>query len=417
MRLPLFEISMSISYAMDLVSPLVVDHHKRVAYIASSIAAEMRLSEEEQADLVMAGVLHDIGAVSLRERLVALNFETERSNSHAETGYRLLKSCHVFSRIAPIVRFHHLPWNNGKGHLMKRAPLASHILHLADRITALINLQSEILGQVRFIREVITEGVGMTFMPELVDLFKSLSRRESFWFDVVSPSIGKILLGRIRLAAADLDLDGLLSLAKLFSKIIDFRSRFTSTHSSGVAASAGSLADIVGLSRQDCKMIRIAGYFHDLGKLAVPERILEKRGRLTKEENNLIRSHPYYTYRIIGTVKNLDKMNLWASLHHEHLNGDGYPFHCKGDEIPLGSRIMAVADVFTALTEDRPYRPGMTKKAVLQTLQQKARMSELDPDLVGVLSLNYEKINATRLASQLQEYREFEEFARVQSPP
>lgn len=413
LHVSLFEMSMCLSNAMDLVSPAVVDHHKRVAYIASSIAAELGLTEQIQEDLIMAGILHDIGALSLNDRLDTLNFEVD--STHAEVGYRLVKTFDIFSNIAPLLRCHHLTWENGKGSSFRgeQVSTACHILHLADRIAVLINAKEEILGQSRNICKRIEEGSGEKFVPELVDIFLSLSQRESFWFDAVSSSISQILTGGIRTATIELNLEELLSLSQLFSKIIDFRSHFTATHSSGVAASAEGLAKLSGLTGQECRMMKIAGYLHDLGKLAVPAEILEKSGRLTREESNVIKNHPYHTYRIIETVRNLDKIKVWASLHHECINGNGYPFHYDGDDIPLGSRIMAVADVFTAVTEDRPYRSGMSKTAALKTLRQMAGNGELDRDLVALLTLNYDRVNDLRLEAQTSEYREYREFGMI----
>lgn len=404
--------SMCLSNAMDLISPAVVDHHKRVAYIASSISDEMGLSEEIRKDLVLAGILHDIGAISLKDRLDALYFETDFANPHAELGYRLIKTFDIFSNIAPMVRYHHLPWDNGNGSYFmgEQIPLASHILHLADRVAVLPNAKEEILKQSKKICKKITQGVGDKFVPELIDIFSSLSKRESFWFDVVSSSISQILAKSTKTEMIELNLEELLSLARLFGKIIDFRSRFTASQSSGVAATSEGLAILSGMKEQDQRLMKIAGYLHDLGKLAIPSEILEKPGKLTTEENNTIKRHAYYTYRIIETVKGLDVINTWASFHHERPDSRGYPFKHRGENLPLGSRIMAVADVFTAITEDRPYRLGMSKENALRTLQQMAGDFALDPDIVSVLEQNYDEINAIRITAQSEESREYEEF-------
>lgn len=409
---PLFEMSMSLSNAMDIVSPHVVDHHKRVAYIAASIAAELGFAEAEQEDILLAGLIHDIGALSLYDRLGALDFEIKNAHKHAEAGYRLLRTFDYFSDIAPVVRFHHYPWNNGKGSSFKgeSVPPLSHMLHLADRIAVLINMDREVLGQRRDICDIIGKGSGSLFVPEQVASFKRLSRKECFWFDAISPAISQILSEMTNLKSVLLDEDGLLGLSKLFSKIIDFRCRFTATHSSGVAAVAESLARTVGMTEQECHSMRIAGHLHDLGKLAVPPEILEKKGRLTTEEKNIVKKHPYYTYRIMDTVKNFDVVKLWASLHHECIDGSGYPFHISGAAIPLGSRVMAVADIFTALTEDRPYRKGMLRDSALATLENMAVAKSLDQELIWVLRCNCEEINDARMTATEEESREFREF-------
>ena len=112
LKIPLFDMVSCISSAMDMVNPMIVDHHKQVAYIALRIAKELDLSLEQQQELVLAGVLHDIGALSVDEKLQALQFEFENPHKHAELGYQLLKMHKPFSKIATLIRFHHVPWQD-----------------------------------------------------------------------------------------------------------------------------------------------------------------------------------------------------------------------------------------------------------------------------------------------------------------
>ncbi|MCL4514351.1 MAG: HD domain-containing protein [Firmicutes bacterium] len=410
--IPLFDMLMCLSNAMDLVSPVLVDHHKRVAYISASIAAEFGLSKEEQNNLLLAGMLHDSGALSLKERLEVLRFDLEGSYRHMELGYRLLKNFEPFSKVATLVRFHHVPWDKGRGSMFmgEQVPLGSHILHLADRASVLIETEKPVLTQVAGIYERIQEKSGSAFVPEFVEAFQSLATKEYFWLDAVSPSINSVLARRARLMAMDLDLDGLLSLAKLFGQIIDFRSPFTATHSNGVAATAEVLAKFMGLSERECRMMKIAGDLHDLGKLAVPVEFLEKMEKLTEDEFAVVKSHAFYTYRILETISDLDIINVWCSFHHERLDGKGYPFHYKGQDLSLGSRIIAVADVFTAITEDRPYRKGMSNDQAVQVLQQMVKDLALDANVVSALMAHYDEVNAVREVAQSAVAKEFQIF-------
>jgi len=108
----------------------------------------------------------------------------------------------------------------------------------------------------------------------------------------------------------------------------------------------------------------------------------------------------------------LDVINTWASFHHERLNGKGYPFHYKGEDLSLGSRIMAVADVSTAITEDRPYRKGMASNEALQVLGQMAGDSVLDSNAVSSLRLHYDEINSIRIVAQAAVSKEYQEFGQ-----
>lgn len=397
LRVSLFDLAMSLSEAIDLVSPDVANHHTQVAYIAHNIGAKMDLSTEHKNDLMLAGMLHDVGALSLRERVSILQFEeSEKFHQHAELGYLLLRIFQPLLGAATLTRFHHVPWNNGGGSSFKGlpVPVGSHILHLADRVYSLIDKQKEILGQRRTICDKIKELSGSIFMPELVDIFCDLSMKESFWFDTVSLSLMTLLANRARSDAIDLSMDRILLLANVFSKIIDFRSPFTATHSDRVAATAKALSRFAGFSEREYLMMEIAGYLHDLGKLSVPSEILEKPAGLAYEESNIMRKHTYYTYRIIDRIGVLGSINGWASFHHETLDGTGYPFKLKGNELSLGSRIMAVADVFSAVTEDRPYRKGMPRDDAFNTLQLMAKNGKLDPRIISLLIQHHDEVRS-----------------------
>ena len=399
-KINLFDLMLSISNVIDLISPAISDHHKRTAYIALCIAEEAGITAKEKDEIFLTAVVHDAGAVSLKERLDILRFETPNS-SHAEMSYRFLKGFNPLKELAPIVRYHHMPWQWGRGIEASGQPVPckSHILHLADRI-AVLTKKEDVLGRAEEIKETIEGDSGRLFMPELVDAFGYVSQRESFWFDSVSPTIDTVLRSKTTLEDVEIDMDGLIEFGILFSRIIDFRSRFTSTHSCGVSASASALAAIAGFSEEQCSMMRCAGYLHDLGKLAVPAEILEKPTGLHKKEMGVIKSHTFYTYRVLEAIPQLNTINQWAALHHERLDGKGYPFHLGAGELSTGSRIMAVVDIFTALAEDRPYRKGLDRNGVTRIINNMTKEGAIDPDIVSLLEKNYETMDGVRAEAQ-----------------
>lgn len=401
-----------LSDVIDLVNPALFNHHQRVAYVAYSVAAQLGLPQNQRNELLLAGKLHDIGALSGQERMQTMRFEFHNPHSHAEMGWRLLSSFDPLAGVADIIRFHHVRSDDGYGRLRQGGgtPFGSHILHLADRVAVLLHTSGNVLGQrKRICRQIEAQSGGM-FMPEVVAAFLKLSQKEYFWLDLVAPALDSFLHRRVKLEAIELDMSGLLSLSQVFSRIIDFRSRFTATHSSGVAASASALAKLAGCSERECEMMKVAGYLHDLGKLAVPAEILEKPGGLTRRQQDIVRCHPFYTYRTLERIGEMTTINSWCSFHHERLDGSGYPFHLKQADLSLGSRIMAVADVFTAITEDRPYREGMSTEGALAVLYDMVEADALAANVVSLLVENFDEINTVRITAQAAAVHEYHQL-------
>jgi len=410
--IPVFDLVLCLAQAVDLVSPLVADHHKRTAQIAYGLGMQMKLPEQELHDLVIAAALHDVGGLTRKDRLVALDFEYHDPYGHAVMGYLLLKTFPPFQASADIVRFHHVPWKHGEGAVFDGVPVprASHLLQLADRVAVLLNVHKDILEQVDGILEKIRAQAGERFIPEQVQAFEALAEKEAFWLDTIYLEHLNILDRRLKWKDLKISEDEFLGLTNLFRRIIDFRSQFTASHSAGVAAVAQALSAHCGFSRADQRMINLAGLLHDLGKLAVPAEILEKPGKLTKEEFAVIRRHTYYTFHLLEPLKVLDLIRIWGAYHHERMDGRGYPFHLVEDELPLGSRIVSVADVFTALTEDRPYRTGMSGEEAFRILSDAVSQNRLDQSVVNTLYGHLDSINDIRRTAQTSALDEYQHF-------
>lgn len=196
LRIKLLDLIMCLSNAMDFIDPTVVSHHKQVAYVASCIAEEMGLSVSDQKDLLLAGALHDIGAFPLKQREDIIRYEVDCTAEYSEAGYAILSAFAPLSYLAPIVRYHHEHWDNGKEGRATEMPVpyASHVLHLADCAAALVNKKSEVLRQVPSICRAIRSKSGSMFHPEMVDAFLNLSSKEYFWFEIVSPQSTRLSL-------------------------------------------------------------------------------------------------------------------------------------------------------------------------------------------------------------------------------
>ncbi|MBC3887577.1 HD domain-containing protein [Acetobacterium paludosum] len=406
------ELTLELSRASDMVSPELNNHHRLVAYITYNLGEELNLNEKQQNHLSVAAILHDIGGLSMQERLDVLKFDALNPHKHAKIGWMLLKDYKEFSKEAKIIKFHHVDWNNGNG--LKKdgedVPLESHLIHLADRIATLISKDDKPFNQAERIYGRIEEASGKRFNPEFVKAFERLKEKEYFWFDLESISCSSNYYKKLSFNDQLIDIDALIGIGKLFARVIDFRSNFTAVHSEGVAAVARQLAQFSDCDEMTCKKILAAGYVHDIGKLSVPTEILEKPGKLTEDEFSVVKGHSYQTYVLLDHVKGLEEINIYASMHHERLDGTGYPFKLKGEDLPLGSRIMAVADIFTALTENRPYRKGMQKEAVIEILEEMADDNKIDKKIVAILIDHYQEVTRTRIKKQTKARKRYKDF-------
>lgn len=403
-----YEVIKSMAKAMDLISETVVGHHKKVAYISLQLGRQLKLSAREKQKLVLTGLIHDLGVFYLNQKFSDLSFD-KKDNKHARVGYELSKELWPEKEIPKIIKYHHHDYSNKN----QQVPLLSHVIYLADRIAVIINDKLSVLEQADKIKNVIKKYSKKRFWPEAVNKFIALSNREAFWLDTISGErMEKELDNFFCSSNWTLSLNELLNISILMSHIIDFRSNFTATHSKGVAIISAKLAQKFDFNKNDCDIMKIAGYFHDIGKLIVPREILNKPDKLNSKEWNLMKTHTYFTYHSLSDIWEFDKIKKWASYHHEKLNGEGYPFQLNEKDLSLGSRIMAVADVFTALTEDRPYRTGMSYDKVKKILCEMSGDNALDQRVTSVIIDNFNEFDSVRCTCQKEAEKYYRNFRK-----
>ena len=414
-RINLQDLLGCISGAQDLVSPKISNHHQQVAYLAFRLAELINLPAEEQKNIYLAALIHDIGTLSTKEMLELIETEPLTVNSHAFRGAKLFEGFKPLQKSSDIIKFHHLPWNNGEGRFYngEQVSLSSHIIHLADRTCARVDHDRNVITQLPDILSAIRDQANTCFEPDLVNALFELSKKEYVWLDLISKYPAKMISKDIQSNILTLEIDDIIDLALVFSRIIDFRSRFTACHSAGVAKTAEKLAQLMGFSPYECKMMLIAGYLHDLGKIAIRDDVLEKPTKLNENEFNEMRSHTYYTYHLLEPLTQLRTINIWAAFHHEKLDGTGYPFHIEGTSLSLGSRIMAVADVFTAITENRPYRKGMNFDETKNVLSRMAAGNALDKYVVDLMIDNLQEFNNIRECAQVEAAEQYKKLKNI----
>lgn len=361
----------------------------------------------------MAGLWHDIGALSLKEKEGVICEQLININTHAFRGAYLVAGFLPEKNIAGIIRYHHYAWEHGAtAGKNPEMPCESQILHLADRVCAYISNQKFVLSQVPQVKEYVKKHAGDLFVEEYTEAFMALSEQEAIWLDLVS-SDPTDRIDKTYFASTEVSIEDLVNLSWIFSHLIDFRSPFTSTHSASVAHVAEELAKLMHFSSTDCKLMLIAGYLHDLGKLTVDNSILEKDAALDPDEFDIIRSHTYYTYYLLDDIAAFDEIKRWAAFHHERLNGKGYPFHIDERELSLGARIMAVADVFSALQEKRPYKDAMKKDEILSILSNMVVSGSLDESVVSTVANNFERLSSVCTNAKEIAQKEYSELYSI----
>ena len=397
----------AVAKALNLINPALENHHERTAYFSYFIGRQLGMEVEELHTIVYAALLHDIGSIILEEQ-VSLEQIESNAREYARIGADMIRDLPDFEEIAAVIEYCQTDWATlaeaaARLDCLQGARYAA-VIHLGDFVSTCLNPDRRVLSQVPRICGLVEQHRGTEFMPEAVDALLQLKDIEMIWLDAAhNPDFLLVFTGdfhRISLQKA-------AELTHLMSRIIDYRSAFTAMHSAGVAASARELARLAGMGETDCLKMEIAGNLHDVGKLVVPRAILEKNGKLDDEEFSIIREHPYYTRLILMDMSGFEDIANWAGFHHEKLNGKGYPFHFGREYLDLGSRIMAVADIFSAITEDRPYRKSMPREKVIEVLRENAEREAIDAELVELLIDHYDEVDAARAARSREAGRRY----------
>jgi HD-GYP domain-containing protein (c-di-GMP phosphodiesterase class II) len=221
--------------------------------------------------------------------------------------------------------------------------------------------------------QVIQQRSKKWFDPALVKAALSLARRGELWSDVDDPNVLDLVLtldtAAARLKFGDNTLD---TICVAFAQIVDAKSPFTYNHSNGVANAAVAIGQKLNLPPERIMFVRHAALLHDLGKLGVSNAILEKPSKLDDDEWKIMKRHPEDTWLILRTIPHFGELSEVAASHHEKLNGKGYFRNFTAEQLSTESRIIAVADIFDALSAKRPYREALPLETVFGIMRKEA---------------------------------------------
>jgi HD-GYP domain-containing protein (c-di-GMP phosphodiesterase class II) len=345
-----------------------LNHSKRTTYISLKLGEYFNLSEVTMKKLYITALLHDIGAANfLKESHISNTFILD----HCKNGCKILEAFPVYSNISPLILFHHENYD-GSGPMGVSGddiPFESQIIRLADLVELLYSEKMPSHVQKYKIISWVKSNANSIFSQKLVNAFWDITKADIFWFDIENITLLDFILDNISPKLnVSLDLFQFEKIAYILASIIDNKSAFTARHSMGISNLAFMVSKYLGYSEEKCLQMKIAGLLHDIGKLAIPNSILDKNGSLTQDEFCIIKSHVYYTKMILDGIEDIREISEWASNHHEKLNGTGYPRNLDESKLFEESRIMGVCDIYQALTEDRPYRNGLDKNKTFAIL-------------------------------------------------
>ncbi len=404
----LAEVISALTYALDLTEGQRPGHTLRTALIAMRLGRELSLDGETMGALYYASLLKDSGCSSNAARMSAL-FGSDDQN--VKRAMRTAKNCGIgrnpLARLSHFLRIARTPsmtreiiqtrcergaqiahvlgfpratsdaiahvdehWC-GLGHPVGLAgdeiPLLSRILLIAQTLEAYWS-ENGIDAAVEMTRA----RSGRWFDPALVTLVVGWRRDRAWWAmladsDALDYNVLALEPGSEPLQATDERLD---RISFAFAAVIDAKTPYTARHSTNVARYAVGIAASMGADAETCRQTLRAGLLHDIGKLGVSNRILDKPAKLTDAEFGEIRKHPRWTWEILDRVSAFNGFAAQAAQHHERLDGRGYPWKLEAAQLGALSRVLAVADVYEALTADRPYRAGLAVSAVLDIMQR-----------------------------------------------
>ena len=419
-----------LSYALDLTEGEPPGHATRSCLIGMRLAQELGLDDGTRSDLFYALLLKDAGCSANAARMAALfgaddhaakhaskrvdwsralpafawaartvvpgGSVTERTNqllavgregevtrslmrARCERGAEIARLIGLSAETSEAIRTLDEHWDGRgqpRGLRGEEIPLLGRIVCLAQT-AEIFHAAGGPRGAVR----VAQRRRSRWFDPALVDALAAIRGDRAFWDTLAVPDLAAWEPADRVLEADEAWLD---RIAGAFAGVIDAKSPWTYRHSDRTCVIATSLASALGAEGEQLADVRRAALLHDVGKLAVSSRILDKPRRLTEEEFAKIREHPVVTARILRRVPGFDHLATLAGAHHERLDGRGYPHGLSGDELTMPMRVLAVADVYEALTSERPYRAAMTNAQALAVLRTEVPR-RLDGDAFGAL--------------------------------
>ena len=377
-------------------------HGRRVGEGCVLIGEKLGLPPKKLQQMYYAGLLHDIGKISIDPKLLAKKEKLTKEEyniikMHTVYGSRILSTLPGLEDLALMVRWHH-EWWDGTGYpdglKGEEIPIEVRILCTIDCFDS---LQTPRLDRDRLSPEeafkIIEKDGRRHFGPQILDLVlemitektlipgkssdRFLSLKEKY---IDHPIQSSDQFGELETS----NMAGLYPVLRLFARVIDAKHQYTKGHSTRVSILAKYLAGKMGLSPDLITTIEVAGLLHDAGKVSVPVEILDKKGPLDDNEWEIIKGHAPHSFEILSKISSLKDIANISGSHHERHDGTGYPKHLEGNEINRLAQIIAISDTYDAITSTRAYRKKKSQEYAYDIIR-KGMGTQFNPEIAEIL--------------------------------
>lgn len=389
--------------SLNRMDERLTGHGERVAYgMLHLLREDSRFSHDDVCKLTWLMLLHDIGNFQPSPIDDLIQRETDTAFSHARYGYLFLTRFSPFPALAPIVLYHHAGRAEIEASAIdERLQWVAKCLQVTDYVD-LYHIQHPDASTEQLARSLALLDTSR-FDPQAITAVNRFLQRVPLYTPACLPTVHNTLfdfLHQMEVTATEKDL-----LLKMLVRSIDFRSHYTALHCSIVVRVSEQLAQACGLTEDEQQAVYLGALLHDLGKIAIPVSVLESPGKLEGQCWQVMQSHVTITEEILrGRVD--DTVLQIAIRHHETLSGSGYPYGLSGDDLTLPQRIVAVADIVSALSEERSYKKSFPVDQVLAILESMCDQGKICSRVVAAFRAQkepiYEIIQQTMQAVQAE---------------
>lgn len=383
------ELLSSLSYLIDIEEKEKLYHSWKVAVISTKFS-EIILPEESNL-IFYAGLIHDFGAVGALTHIIHLprieqQLNEPRIKEHPQRSAKLAETMPGISQTASYIYEHHELWNgNGypEGKKDDKILLGSQILHISDWYDIKTRYES-IENIVKLIKQKINKDFSDYIANSFINFLNSIDKKINYAYGDKLEQIFEETKNKIKPIVIPVGVDAMGKILKIFAIVIDSKHKYTASHSERVSRYCIRIAQILNLPHDEITKVRFAGFLHDLGKVATPQKIIDKPEALTDEEWDIVKQHPIITINALKKIHGMEEIGYIAGHHHEKFDGTGYPDKLKGEEIPFLTRVITIADAFDALRSTRAYREYLSYDNALKILKENSG-SQFDPRIVDCL--------------------------------